>query len=38
MLRNTRLGIGLAAIAVSLTAFTGAAGAASNDTKVSIKG
>jgi len=38
MLRNTRLGIGLAAIAVSITAFTGAAGAASNDTKVSIKG
>jgi hypothetical protein len=39
MFRNTRLGIGLAAIAVSLTAFAAAAGAAGKaDTKVSIKG
>ncbi len=39
MLRNTRIGIGLAALAVSLTAFTGAAGAAGKaDTQVSIKG
>jgi hypothetical protein len=38
MIRKTRIGFGLAALAVSLTAFTGAAGAAGSDTKVSIKG
>ena len=38
MTRKNKLTAALATAAVSLTAFTGAAGAASNDTKVSIKG
>lgn len=38
MFRKTRIGIALSVAAVSVTALTGVAGAASGDTKVSIKG